>query len=292
MSLSILIYIDITVSDNNESVKLDFLSRDEILRGVLFIFSLILIFISFSSVDFMFGISSFLVSIFFFGILFWKGPIAVEPTYLLERYSDNFAYYLDKGELYLCNSFNATKKSEKVLISVGYNFCLVMFFVVPIDLFFQELTKDPNSLLLYQQFLTWVIFVIESALGIGVVISGEYSTRLVYQDMIDLEMVSECTGLHETVFLSLLILCFRGVRPIIRVKWAIYAIIFIFIENLVRIISGYPLIHTFGVSAWETMHYFWWHTGQYALIMSLFVLWIMVVAGNPKNKSIKIEFTE
>jgi exosortase/archaeosortase family protein len=137
-----------------------------------------------------------------------------------------------------------------------------------------------------------VIFVIESALGIGVVISGEYSTRLVYQDMIDLEMVSECTGLHETVFLSLLILCFRGVRPIIRVKWAIYAIIFIFIENLVRIISGYPLIHTFGVSAWETMHYFWWHTGQYALIMSLFVLWIMVVAGNPKNKSIKIEFTE
>jgi|TARA_B110000263_G_scaffold249941_1_gene269409 exosortase/archaeosortase family protein len=292
MPLSILIYIDITVSDNNESVKLDFLSRDEILRGVLFIFSLILIFISFSSVDFMFGISSFLVSIFFFGILFWKGPIAVEPTYLLERYSDNFAYYLDKGELYLCNSFNATKKSEKVLISVGYNFCLVMFFVVPIDLFFQELTKDPNSLLLYQQFLTWVIFVIESALGIGVVISGEYSTRLVYQDMIDLEMVSECTGLHETVFLSLLILCFRGVRPIIRVKWAIYAIIFIFIENLVRIISGYPLIHTFGVSAWETMHYFWWHTGQYALIMSLFVLWIMVVAGNPKNKSIKIEFTE
>ena len=292
MLLSILIYIDISVSDNNESVKLDFLSRDEILRGVLFIFSLILIFISFSSVDFMFGISSFLVSIFFFGILFWKGPIAVEPTYLLERYSDNFAYYLDKGELYLCNSFNATKKSEKVLISVGYNFCLVMFFVVPIDLFFQELTKDPNSLLLYQQFLTWVIFVIESALGIGVVISGEYSTRLVYQDMIDLEMVSECTGLHETLFLSLLILCFRGVRPIIRVKWAIYAIIFIFIENLVRIISGYPLIHTFGVSAWETMHYFWWHTGQYALIMSLFVLWIMVVAGNPKNKSIKIEFTE
>ena len=280
------------MSDKNESVKLDFLSRDEILRGVLFIFSLILIFISFSSVDFMFGISSFLVSIFFFGILFWKGPIAVEPTYLLERYSDNFAYYLDKGELYLCNSFNATKKSEKVLISVGYNFCLVMFFVVPIDLFFQELTKDPNSLLLYQQFLTWVIFVIESALGIGVVISGEYSTRLVYQDMIDLEMVSECTGLHETLFLSLLILCFRGVRPIIRVKWAIYAIIFIFIENLVRIISGYPLIHTFGVSAWETMHYFWWHTGQYALIMSLFVLWIMVVAGNPKNKSIKIEFTE
>mgnify|MGYP003745744683 FL=1 len=247
---------------------------------------------SFSSVDFTFGILSFLISISFIGILFWKGPIAVEPKYLLDRYSDNFAYYLDKGELYLCNIFNATKKSEKVLMSVGYNFCLVMFFVVPIDLFFQEWTEDPNSLLLYQQFLTWVIYAIESAFGIGVTISGDYSTRLVYQDMIDMEIVSECTGLHETLFLSLLILCFRGVKPIVRVKWAIYSIIFIFIENLVRIISGYPLIHTFGLSTWETFHYFWWHTGQYALIMSLFVLWIMVIAGNPKNKSIKKQFTK
>ena len=226
------------MSNNNEPEKLDLLSRDEILQGIIFLFSLILIFISFSSVDFLFGILSFLISIFFLILLFWKGPIAVEPAYLLERYSDNFAYYLDKGELYLCHSFNAVKKSEKVLISVGYNFCLVMFFVVPIDLFFQELTEDENSLLLYQQFLTWVIFVIESAFGIGVSISGDYSTRLVYQDMIDMEIVSECTGLHETLFLSLLILCFRGVRPIVRVKWAIYAIIFIFIENLVRIISG------------------------------------------------------
>ena len=278
------------MSNSNEPEKLDLLSRDELLQGIIFVFSLILIFMSFSSVDFTFGILSFLISISFIGILFWKGPIAVEPKYLLDRYSDNFAYYLDKGELYLCNIFNATKKSEKVLMSVGYNFCLVMFFVVPIDLFFQEWTEDPNSLLLYQQFLTWVIYAIESAFGIGVTISGDYSTRLVYQDMIDMEIVSECTGLHETLFLSLLILCFRGVKPIVRVKWAIYSIIFIFIENLVRIISGYPLIHTFGLSTWETFHYFWWHTGQYALIMSLFVLWIMVIAGNPKNKSIKKQF--
>jgi len=280
------------MSNSNEPEKLDLLSRDELLQGIIFVFSLILIFMSFSSVDFTFGIISFLISISFIGILFWKGPIAVEPKYLLDRYSDNFAYYLDKGELYLCNIFNATKKSEKVLMSVGYNFCLVMFFVVPIDLFFQEWTEDPNSLLLYQQFLTWVIYAIESAFGIGVTISGDYSTRLVYQDMIDMEIVSECTGLHETLFLSLLILCFRGVKPIVRVKWAIYSIIFIFIENLLRIISGYPLIHTFGLSTWEKFHYFWWHTGQYALIMSLFVLWIMVIAGNPKNKSIKKQFTK
>ena len=164
------------------------------------------------------------------------------------------------------------------------------FFVVPIDLLFQELTKGENSLLLYQQFLTWIIYVIESAVGIEVFIQGEYDTKLVYADMIDLEIVSECTGLHETVFLSMLILCFRGVKPMVRLKWAAYAVIFIFIENLVRIISSYPIVHTWEVSTWEKYHYFWWHTGQYALIMSMFVLWIMVVAGKPINKSLKSNF--
>ena len=107
-----------------------------------------------------------------------------------------------------------------------------MFFVVPIDVIFQDLTKGENSLLLYQQFLTWVIYVTVSALGVEVFIKGDYSTRLVHADMIDLEIVSECTGLHETIFLSMLILCFRGVKPMVRMKWAAYAIIFIFIENL------------------------------------------------------------
>ena len=71
-------------------------------------------------------------------------------------------------------------------------------------------------------------------------------------------------------------------------RYAMYfAVIFIFIENLIRIISGYPLIHLYGFSTWDKFHYFWWHTGQYALIMSLFVLWVMIVAGNPRNKSLK-----
>ena len=278
------------MSDSLETTKLPPLTKDELLRGVIFLGSIFLIFVSFSSFILVYGLSCFFSSIFFLSILFWKGPIATDFAYIVSRYSDNFAFYLDKGERYLCKSFNAEKKSEKVLVGVAYNFSLVMFFVVPIDLLFQELTKGENSLLLYQQFLTWVIYVIESAFGIEVFIQGEYSTKLVYADMIDLEIVSECTGLHETVFLSMLILCFRGVKPMVRLKWAGYAIIFIFIENLIRIISSYPIVHTWEVSTWEKYHYFWWHTGQYALIMSMFVLWIMIVAGKPSNKSPKSNF--
>ena len=263
------------------------LNRQDIARGFIFLLSFYLIFLSFSSDNFSFGIVCLFCSLFFFSILFWIGPLSVAPSYLFERYADNLGFYLDNIEARICNYLQAEKKSDKVLVGVAFNFFLVMAFVLPIDLLFQYLTRGENSLLFYQQFLTWVIYVIESAFGISVYIRGENSTILSYQDMIDMEIVSECTGLHETVFLSLLILCFRGVKPMVRVKWAIYAVIFIFIENLIRIISGYPLIHLYGFSTWDKFHYFWWHTGQYALIMSLFVLWVMIVAGNPKNKSLK-----
>ena len=279
------------MSDSEGVVELDHLSKDEILRGIIFVFSILLVFVSFSSTETTFGFFALLISVFFLSILFWKGPIAVEPKYLFDRYADNLGYYLDKGEVYLCKSFNATKKAEKVLVGVAYNFFLVMAFVLPIDLLFQYLTRAENSLLLYQKFLTWVIYVVESAFGIGVYIRGEHGTVLSYDDMIDMEIVAECTGLHVTVFLSLLIICFRGVKPIVRAKWAMYAIIFIFIENLIRIISGYPLIHIFGFSTWDKFHYFWWHTGQYALIMAIFVLWVMVVAGKPDNKSVGRNYT-
>ena len=278
------------MSDAEGAVELDPLSRDDILRGIIFGFSILLVFVSFSSTEMEFGLLALLISVFFLSALFWKGPIAVEPQYLFDRYADNLGYYLDKGEDYLCKSFNATKKAEKVLVGVAYNFFLVMAFVLPIDLLFQYLTRAENSLLLYQKFITWVLYVIESAFGIGVFIRGEHGTILSYDDMIDMEIVAECTGLHETVFLSMLIICFRGVKPMVRAKWAMYAIVFIFIENLIRIISGYPLIHIFGFSTWDKFHFFWWHTGQYALIMAIFVLWVMVVAGNPDNKSPRMNY--
>ena len=274
----------------SEKEKLEPLSRDDILRGFILIVSVFLIFFSFSSEERTTGIFALFISIFFLVLLFVKGPISVEPNYLLERYGDNFGFYLDNAEAYLCKSFNAKKKSEKVLVGVAFNFLLVMLFVLPIDLLFQHLTRGENSLLLYQQFLTWVIYVIESAFGIEVYIRGENSTILSYTEIIDMEIVAECTGLHETVFLSLLILCFRGVKPMVRAKWAIYAVIFIFVENLIRIISGYYLINMYDFSTWDKFHYFWWHTGQYALIMGMFVFWVMTIAGKPGNKSVKKNF--
>ena len=268
------------MSKGEDKIAIVPLDRQDIARGFIFLMSFYLIFLSFSSDNFSFGIVCLFCSLFFFSILFWIGPLSVTPSYLFERYADNLGFYLDNIEARICNYLQAEKKSDKVLVGVA----------LPIDLLFQYLTRGENSLLFYQQFLTWVIYVIESAFGISVYIRGENSTILSYQDMIDMEIVSECTGLHETVFLSLLILCFRGVKPMVRVKWAIYAVIFIFVENLIRIISGYYLIILYDFSTWDKFHYFWWHTGQYALIMGIFVFWVMTVAGKPENKSIKKNF--
>ncbi len=58
----------------------------------------------------------------------------------------------------------------------------------------------------------------------------------------------------------------------------------------ISIISGYYLIILYDFSTWDKFHYFWWHTGQYALIMGIFVFWVMTVAGKPENKSIKKNF--
>ncbi|MAP84763.1 MAG: hypothetical protein CMF83_03430, partial [Candidatus Marinimicrobia bacterium] len=134
------------MSNTEGTVELDPLSKDDILRGIIFGFSILLVFISFSSTEMAFGLLALLISVLFLSVLFWKGPIAVEPKYLFDRYADNLGYYLDKGEDYLCKSFNATKKAEKVLVGVAYNFFLVMAFVLPIDLLFQYLTRAENSL--------------------------------------------------------------------------------------------------------------------------------------------------
>ena len=34
----------------------------------------------------------------------------------------------------------------------------------------------------------------------------------------------------------------------------------------------------------------WLASGQYALIMGMFVFWVMTIAGKPENKSIKKNF--
>ena len=66
--------------DNNEKVRLEPLSRDDLLRGFILLTSVLLIFVSFSSEDKTRGIFALLISITFLTLLFFKGPISVEAN--------------------------------------------------------------------------------------------------------------------------------------------------------------------------------------------------------------------
>ena len=220
-----------------------------------------------------------------FWLAFGNPSTATTPQALLERVSNVVAHELDRAESWLCAQVGAEKRGDRTIVGVAFNFMLVMAVVLPADLLFQHMTRGENSLLLYQKFLTWFVWVIESAFGIEVTIGGSNGTLLRYEEIIDLEIVSTCTGLHETLFLGLLILCFRGVKPLVRVRWAAYAAMFIFFENALRIITAYPLIMKYGFATWDKVHYFWWQTGQYALIMALFVLWVLTIGGRSENRS-------
>ena len=110
-------------------VKLKPLTREDLLRGFIFVTSIFLIFVSFSSEERLEGIFALLISFTFLTLLFFKGPISIKPNYFFERYADNFGFYLDGAEDYLCRSFDAEKKSEKVLVGIAFNFLLVMLFV-------------------------------------------------------------------------------------------------------------------------------------------------------------------
>ena len=203
----------------------------------------------------------------------------------LDRLFSTLGAWLDRGEAWLHRAFGAETRTDRLLIGMAFNFALVMAVVLPVDLLFRHFTEGENSLLPLQQFVTWTVYTIEHALGVDVAICGTNDTQLCYAEMIDLEIISSCSGLHETIFLTLLVLCFRGVRPEIRLKWAGILAAFIFFENIFRIIMAYPMNQHYGFHTWDRFHYFWWQTGQYALIMALFILWVMIVAGNPKNRS-------
>jgi len=99
----------------------------------------------------------------------------------------------------------------------------------------------------------------------------------------NLEIDSVCTGFHETVFLGVLILGFRGVPLRLRAKWAVIFSLVIFVENLFRIFALYPMALYWGRDFEEWFHYYWWHYGQYAFIMTLFGLWFVFVARKYVN---------
>ena len=188
---------------------------------------------------------------------------------------------LTKLEDQLCKALKVTRSQDRFLISTALNFIFIFAVVLLVDSLFLILTRDERSLYLYQKFLVWFIVVVLQALGQEGVswYEGTEGPILILPEVSHgLEIASACTGLRETLFIGLLVLLFRDVRLKVRIKWiAIFALV-IFIENIIRILSIYPVEQAYDFDTWDRFHYYWWNVGQFILIMTLFLLWVHFVA--------------
>lgn len=181
----------------------------------------------------------------------------------------------------LAMTLGITKPRDRFMFDTAFNFLLVMVVVLPVDLIFQYYTQESTSLMPFQEFLAWAVKGALAVFGVrtlNIYTSAEGSPTVSVPEITDWEITAQCTGLHETLFLALLVLLFRGVRPRVRIKWAGLFAIIIFFENMARILVGYPMEKAWGFDAWDRFHFYWWHYGQYLFIMTLFIIWVNTVA--------------
>jgi exosortase/archaeosortase family protein len=122
---------------------------------------------------------------------------------------------------------------------------------------------------------------IQKALGFPVEIKNSidlyYYSSAFRDGKLGMEISTACTGLHEIVFLSALMIGSRGAKLKIKFKWICIFAVFLFAENLVRLIMLYPIALWVGEYNMWVSHYYFWKYGHLAIILTLFVSWVLFV---------------
>jgi exosortase/archaeosortase family protein len=136
-----------------------------------------------------------------------------------------------------------------------------------------------NSLYPLQVFEAYIVYIVQMLLGIPVTLSDPITLEYTAPPAVNgIQIVGECTGVSEIVFLFVLIFWFPMVRKRVKLKWFALLGTVLFIINLIRIIIIYPLTITFGDVATGQFHYYFWQYGQLIIVMMMFVLWFIFVA--------------
>ena len=143
------------------------------------------------------------------------------------------------------------------------------------------LTPSQNSLYPIQVFEARIVYMVQKALGFPVEIKNNidmyYYSSAFRRGELGMEISTACTGMYEIVFLSALIIGSRGAKIKTKIKWICIFAVFLFIENLVRLITLYPIALWIGEENMWIAHYYFWKYGHLAIILTLFGLWFMFV---------------
>ncbi|MFA5772046.1 MAG: hypothetical protein WC974_04885 [Thermoplasmata archaeon] len=161
------------------------------------------------------------------------------------------------------------------------NVSFLMLILLPIHFAVRYFTSGQfeNSLYPLQAFEAYIVYLVQTLLGIPVMLSDPITLEYMSPPLVNgLQISGVCTGVSEVVFLFVLILWFPMVRRSVKLKWAAILGTVLFIINLIRIVIIYPLTTAFGDVFAGQFHYYFWNYGQLIIVMMMFVFWFVLVA--------------
>jgi exosortase/archaeosortase family protein len=188
------------------------------------------------------------------------------------------------------------------IMNLTLSFLALVIVVFIADLGARMLYEDSNSLRPMQEFEAWAVVTVQREV-FGIEVEQYNGTFLDYDSNQEYhgytldkdekvggvlwEITSTCSGLHEMVFLAVLIAGFPGVALRKRLPWAGIMAGVVFVENLMRIGILFFLAWMVGRDFEQKFHYDFWHYGQYLIIMGLFLAWFYFVAWSDIDRNME-----
>lgn len=160
-----------------------------------------------------------------------------------------------------------------------------------VEAFYWFITQPTNTLGLIQESEAWIWYhLTELIYGPGSATLSEYNgwTTLVtlkhpdfWADQIRLYVSDECAGVHEMIFISVLIMMTTGVPQRLKIKSALVACGVIYILNIVRLLVLYPLAisgcadNPNMLGCEQPMHDFHAFVYQWGFLIVLVIMWLV-----------------
>ena len=175
--------------------------------------------------------------------------------------------------------------------NLGKTYLRIPAALLLVEAFYWFITQPTNTLGLIQESEAWIWYhLTELIYGPGSATLSEYNgwTTLVtlkhpdfWADQIRLYVSDECAGVHEMIFISVLIMMTTGVPQRLRIKSALVACGVVYILNIVRLLVLYPLAISGCVDnpnmlgCEQPMHDFHAFVYQWGFLIVLVIMWLV-----------------
>jgi len=171
-----------------------------------------------------------------------------------------------------------------------------VYFRIPIalllvEVFYWFITQPTNTLGVIQELEAWIWFQLTNLIyGPGTAVLSEYNgwTTMVtlkhasfWGDNIYLYVSDECAGVHEMIFITVLIMMTTGVPQRLRMKSAAIACGIVFVLNIIRLLVLYPIAlsgcgeNPNMLGCEQPMHEFHSFVYQWGFLIVLVIMWLI-----------------